>query len=78
MRATALTEPGPVDQRRLQPASTPAARSTPAADPHKNWTETRGPVTDYFQPGLGLEIEVSELYGRPWIPTTGLKLVGFS
>jgi hypothetical protein len=32
---------------------------------------------DFFQPGFGLEIEVSELYGRPVVPTSGLRLVGF-
>jgi hypothetical protein len=32
---------------------------------------------DFFQPGFGLEIEVSELFGRPYVPTSGLRLVGF-
>jgi len=32
---------------------------------------------DFFQPGAGLEIEVSELFGRPTVPTAGLRLVGF-
>jgi hypothetical protein len=32
---------------------------------------------DFYQPGGGLEIEVSELYGRPYTPTAGLRLVGF-
>jgi hypothetical protein len=33
--------------------------------------------SDFSQPGFGLEIEVSELYGRPVVPTAGLNLVGF-
>lgn len=45
MRATALTEPGPVDGPLSATAATPAGRSTATGDPHTNWTERRGPVT---------------------------------
>jgi hypothetical protein len=51
VRATPLEEPGPVDQRRHQPAPTPTSRSTSEADPHTNWTERRGPVNINWPPG---------------------------
>ena len=48
MRATALTEPGPVDWPLPTIAATPADRSSTEADPRTTWTERRGPVTASF------------------------------
>lgn len=44
MRATPNAQTGPVERDRHQRKLPPAGRSTPGADPHKNWTERRGPV----------------------------------
>lgn len=63
MRATALTEPGPVDGPLSATAATPAGRSTATGDPHTNWTERRGPVSTHsFDPMASVDAIVN--FGR--------------
>jgi hypothetical protein len=48
MRATALTEAGPVEETRGDATATPTDRSRPEEDPRTTWTKTRGPVNTRF------------------------------